>query len=147
MPCWIDVQKTGTALLAVRSGTASWSVPGAAVTRIERLSDWAGDAPLDVAQLVGNAGAGDAELRVLVLDTEGQELPLLARGTLALIESSPERLLAMPAAFHASAPLVDRVALIDGAPALFVLSPSRLLEAWRSLQRLARADSVPLSSR
>jgi hypothetical protein len=69
------------------------------------------------------------------------------RGTLALIESSPERLLAMPAVFRKNAPLVDRVALIDGAPALFVLSPPRLLEAWRSPQRLAHADSVPLSSR
>jgi hypothetical protein len=52
----------------------------------------------------------------------------MARGKLSLRETTFNELLPVPAAFAATSSLVSQVALVDGVPALFVLSPARLLE-------------------
>lgn len=147
MPALAEVRGTQTSLLAVRGTGASWSVPGAAVSSVQRLSDWTGEAPLDVALLLGAAQEqGAAETRVVVVESGQVPLPLLARGALSLLQTTFEQLLVLPAAFQQASPLVDRVALLDGAPALFVLSPARLLEVWQRSKQ-AEAVSSPPSSR
>ena len=153
MPALTEARPASTTLLAVRSANPeagsperAWSVPGAAVSTIERLSDWSGEAPLDVAVLLGGASGDEAEARVIVVQTRGAQLPLLARGGLSLLHTSPTHLLALPAAFQSASPLVEQVALLEGSPALFVLSPERLFEAWqRALSPVAASspDSSP----
>lgn len=133
-------------LLVVRDAQCSWAVPSALVRAVERRSDWAGTAPLDPAELLATSpalarhGLDDARLaqsgaeqeaRVIVVGTEQQPVPLLARGALALLPIAAEALLVLPEPFPALAPLVAQVALEDGAPAIFVLSPERLLEVVR----------------
>jgi hypothetical protein len=147
VPALAEARGVATTLLTVRGTSMSWGVPGAAVIGVERFSDWLGEHPLDVAPLLGQAEVSDTDARVVVLQVERTPLPLLARGALSLLQTTPQHLLALPAAFHAAAPLVDQVALIDGAPSVFVLSPQRLLEVWRSPNRLALADSPPASPR
>jgi hypothetical protein len=134
-------------LLAVRGKASSWSVPGHAVAGIERLSDWSGDAPLDVGGLLGEVQGAGEDARVVVLQQASRSLPLLATGSLSLLETTAEQLLALPAVFQSSLSLVDRVAVIDGAPALFVLSPERVLQAWYGPAELEPDVPSPSSSR
>ena len=146
MPAPAEARSLQTSLLAVRGASASWSVPGAAVKGVQRLSEWTGEAPLDVAMLLGAAQTPDPEARVVVVEAEQVSLPLLAQGALSLLQTTFEHLLVLPAAFQQASPLVDRVAVVDGAPALFVLSPARLLEVWRRPEP-APAHFTPPSSR
>jgi hypothetical protein len=134
-------------LLAVRGQASSWSVPGQAVASIERLADWAGEPPLDVGGLFGEVEGPGQDARVVVLRQEQRSLPLLATGSLSLLETTAEQLLALPTVFRRTLSLVDRVALVDGAPALFVLSPERLLQAWYGPAELEPDAPSPSSSR
>ncbi|HKY38980.1 MAG TPA: hypothetical protein VJN18_23740 [Polyangiaceae bacterium] len=146
MPALAEARSIQTSLLAVRGTSASWSISGAAVSGVHRLSDWTGEEPLDVAAQLGAAQPPDAEARVVVVEAGQVRLPLLAHGTLSLLQTTPEHLLVLPALFQQASPLVDRVALLDGAPALFVLSPARLLEVWLRPKQ-AETASPPSSSR
>ncbi len=146
MPTPAKVRRRVT-LLAVRGKVASWSVPGHAVASIERLSDWSGEAPLDVGGLLGETQGAGEDARVVVLQQEQRSLPLLASGSLSLLETTAEQLLALPAVFQSALSLVDRVALVNGAPALFVLSPERLLQAWYGPAQLEPDAPTPSASR
>ncbi|HEY6079391.1 MAG TPA: hypothetical protein VIW29_11340 [Polyangiaceae bacterium] len=139
-------ERKGTSLLVVRDAERCWAVPSALVLAVQRRGDWAGTVPLDPAELLGagsrlsgagasapdarSAAAGD-EARVIVVGTEQQRVPLLARGELALLQLAEGALLELPEPFPGLAPLVARLALEDGAPSIFVLSPERLLEVVR----------------
>jgi len=147
MPVPAKAHPQRVTLLAVRGKVSSWSVPGRAVASIERLSDWAGEAPLDVGGLLGEVQGAGADARVVVLQQEHTRLPLLASGSLSLLETTAEQLLALPAVFQSAASFFDRVALVDGAPTLFVLSPERLLQAWYGPAPLAPDAPSPPSSR
>jgi hypothetical protein len=95
------------------------------VSSIEPCSD---AACIDVLTRLGITASGVPEVaRVLVLRVGGRELRLLARGALTLSEAGPDRLLPLPRALALSAPLVSHVALVDGKPSIFVVSPERLL--------------------
>lgn len=146
MPAPAKAQRRVT-LLAVRGKVSSWSVPGHAVASIERLSDWSGEAPLDVGGLLGEADGTGEDARVVVLHLEQRSLPLLASGSLSLLETTAEQLLALPAVFQSALSLVDRVALVEGAPAMFVLSPERVLHAWYGPTQLEPDAPSPSSSR
>jgi len=146
MPTPAKAQKHVT-LLTVRGKVSSWSVPGHAIASIERLCDWSGEAPLDVGGLLGETQGAGEDARVVVLQQERRSLPLLACGSLSLLETTAEQLLTLPAVFQSTLSLVDRVALVDGAPALFVLSPERLLQAWYGPAQLEPDALSPSSSR
>lgn len=132
-------------LLAIQTTAASWCVPGAAVAGVGRLSEWTGPPPLDVAALLGAApaSAGHDEARIVVLATEGEQLPLLATGSLTLLHTTADQLLELPRVLRRAAPVVAQVALLDGAPRLFVLDPRGLLEAWRTPPAATAADLHP----
>lgn len=134
------------ALLAISTPAATWSVPSSSVAGVGRLSEWTGAPPLDVGALLGAPTPPDAsdEARVVLLDAQGQQLPLLAAGRLSLLHTTPDQLLELPAALRRSSPLVAQVAVFDGAPRVFVLDPLGLLEAWRN-PRSAVADEAPPS--
>ena len=130
-------------LLAITTTAASWCVPGGAVAGVGRLSEWTGPPPLDVGALLGAATApGESdEARVVVLATEGEQLPLLAAGSLSLLHTTADQLLELPPALRRAAPVVAQVALLEGAPRLFVLDPRGLLEAWRTPTELHPSPS------
>jgi hypothetical protein len=127
-----EAQRATASLLAIRHGGMGWSVPGAEVAAVERRGDWSGPTPLDVSALLGAASppADQVEERVVVVRAEPDGLPLLARGTLSLLQAGPDELLRLPEPLRRVAPLIEGVALVDGVPALFVLSLRGLLEAW-----------------
>ncbi|HYP88836.1 MAG TPA: hypothetical protein VEQ59_11795 [Polyangiaceae bacterium] len=130
-----EARPQATALLTIRGASGAWAVPSSAVSSIEPCSD----APcIDVLTRLGiTASAVPEAARVLVLHVAGRELRLLARGALALNEAGPDSLLPLPRALALSAPLVSHVALVDGKPSIFVVSPERLLLA------LGGPSSVP----
>jgi hypothetical protein len=89
--------------------------------------------------LLGMPAPGDdGSQRVLLVRAGGERARVLVQGTLALLETSSANLLPVPASLSQLSPLVSHVAVIDGKPALFVVSPERLLRASRE----RGADSI-----
>jgi hypothetical protein len=131
------------ALLTIE-GRPSYAIPGACVLGIKRLHDWEGEAPLDVLPLLGIEAAGpDTETaRVALLDTGEWCLPLLVCGTLSLIRPAPGELLPLPAAMQSLAPLVSHIAVVNGKPSFYVLSPARLAHVHAALP-----PAPPIASR
>jgi hypothetical protein len=121
-----------TSLLTVRARAGSWAIPSSAIISVERLAaDASSDAP-DALGLLGLEPGGDeAARRVVVVRADGEEARVLVFGALALTDAAPEELLPLPRELAAAAPLVSHVAVIAGRPALFVVSPERLLRATR----------------
>ena len=117
-------------LLTIRGAGSTWGIPSAAVQGVEACGDTPGaKAPLDVLALLGAAPATPGQAsRVVVLNVHGAELRLLVHGVLTLTETTSSSLLPLPPALQRATPLVSHVAVVDGKPALFVLSPERLLE-------------------
>ena len=134
----------GAGALLTIEGRHSYAVPGACVLGIEHLRDWHGEPPLDVLPLLGiEAAEADADTaRIALLDTGERRLPLLVRGALALIHPAPGELLPLPAAMQSLAPLVSHIAVVNGKPSLFVLSPARLAHA-----HAAAPPAPPIASR
>jgi hypothetical protein len=131
------------ALLAV-AGPRGYALPGACVLGIEPLLDWQGEEPLDVLPLLGIDATelpSDGQ-RVALLDAGERRLPLLVRGALTLIHPAPDELLPLPTAMQAFAPLITHIAVVNGKPSFFVLSPARLAQALA-----AASPAVPLASR
>jgi hypothetical protein len=127
-----EARSAATALLTIHSGDRVWALPSLAVASVEPFSEDGSDAPLDVLALLGAApAAGEQAARVVVLSVQGQRLRLLVRGHLTLTETAAVNLLPLPAAVQSASPRVSHVALVDGKPALFVVSPERLLQAFR----------------
>lgn len=141
MPLAADRTINSAALLTIHGDSGSWGIPSAAVASVERWATSATAAPVELLSLLGVAsptGAND-QTRVLVLDVRGERVQLLVHGTLHLAETSADNLLPLPASVQTLTPLISHLAVIDGKPALFVVSPERLLEA-------ARRASPPLDS-
>lgn len=127
----VDVNGRGTTLLTVHAGTGAWAIPSSAVQSVERLpADAASDAP-DALSLLGMTGSQDLPRRVAVVRAEGQHARVLVRGSIGLTDATAEELLPLPAELAGAAPLVSHVAVLAGRPALFVVSPERLLHASR----------------
>jgi hypothetical protein len=137
---------TSTALLTIRGEAFAWGMPSSAVIGVEAFERVSGEAPPDMLTLLGAASSlPEHEARVLRLRIGQQRLAVLVRGTLSLVEASPDDLLALPAALAGRTPLISHVALVDGKPSLFVVSPERLLEACRA--RKLPPTSPPLPDR
>jgi hypothetical protein len=134
-------------LLTIEAAGGGYAIPGAAVIALEHLRDWTGETPLDAAALLGLGPAeveADVEARVAVLETGERRVALLMRGKLTLIHPKADELLALPPAMHSLTPLVSHVAVVNGKPAFFVLSPARLA---RSRSAPPEGPTFPIASR
>lgn len=140
-----ELRSAGTALLKIGVGSRGYAIPSACVLGIERLCDWHGEAALDVLPLLGIAAPASlldaSDARVALLDAGEQPLPLLVRGALTLIHPAAGELLALPVAMQ-KLPLVSHIAVVNGKPSFFVLSPVRLAQA-----RAAAISAPPIASR
>jgi hypothetical protein len=126
------------------AGPCGYALPGASVLGIEPLRDWQGEAPLDVLPLLGIEAVGlpSEGQRIALLDAGERRLPLLVRGTLTLIHPAPHELLPLPLAMRSLAPLITHVAVINGKPSFFVLSPAHLAHA-----QAAASPALPFAPR
>lgn len=139
---------TSTALLTIQGEGGAWGIPSSAVASVQRSE--AGDAPpLELLTLLGVPRAREAHgnARVLVLEVQGQRAALLVHGTLHLAEAAVSELLPLPAAVQAQTPLLSHLAVIDGKPALFVVSPERLLQAALGASAALSSHSAQASAR
>lgn len=127
-------------LLTVQGTGVAWSIAAGAVTSVTRAGDWSGQPGLDVAGLLGGADGQELEAAIIEVQAEGVRLPLLARGTLRLLQVPEAQQLLLPLPLQNCSPLIERIALIDGVPALLVLSARRMLEAFGT------HDSAPVGS-
>jgi hypothetical protein len=120
-------------LLTIHGAGGVWGIPSSAVSSVELPDAIATDGPPELLTLLGVATPTDSNerARVLVLEVHGQHVQLLVHGALQLAEAAATDLLPLPAAVQAITPLLSHLAVIDGKPALFVVSPERLLEAAR----------------
>lgn len=137
-----DLRPLASALLTIHGHGGAWGIPSIAVASIERFTTSAGEPPLELLSLLGVPAPAPSPLaehaRVLVLDVQGERVSLLVHGALQLAQTAAEDLLPLPASLQTRTPLVSHLAVIAGKPALFVVSPERLLEAAR---RVATAPS------
>jgi hypothetical protein len=131
-----------SALLAIQSGHSSWALPSTAVASVEAFEPGSSDDALDLLQFLGAPVEAAGEARVLVVQAFGERLRVLARGALRLLDPSDVSVLPLPAALQKDSPLISHVGVVAGVPALFVISPARLLSALRA----APSSSVPQES-
>jgi hypothetical protein len=126
---------TSTRLLTIHGAGGVWGIPSTAVASIEPPPADAAAAPPELLALLGLDVATPTDTsrgaRVLVLEVEGERVQLLVHGALELAEAAAADLLQLPAAVRAMTPLLSHLAVVDGKPALFVLSPEHLLQAVR----------------
>jgi hypothetical protein len=124
-----------TALLTIHGQSGAWGIPSIAVAGVQRLEASSTEPPIELLSLLGVASAPRSEAldhaRILVLEVAGERVSLLVHGALQLAQTSVDDLLPLPAALQTLTPLVSHLAVIDGKPALFVVSPERLLAAAR----------------
>jgi hypothetical protein len=130
-----ETRAKSTALLTIHGEGGAWGIPSSAVAGVERLETRTTEAPLELLSLLGiktsPAADANAQARVLVLDVGGERVSLLVHGALHLADAAADDLLQLPASVQSVTPLISHLAVIDGKPALFVVSPERLLEAAR----------------
>jgi len=128
-----DRTAPSTALLTIHGDGGTWGIPSAAVASIGRWATTTEGAPVELLSLLGvaNPTRANDHARVLVLEVRGERVQLLVHGTLHLAETAADNLLQLPASVQTLTPLISHLAVIDGKPALFVVSPERLLEAAR----------------
>ena len=69
-------------------------------------------------------------------------LSLPQRGALSLIRPAPGELLPLPAAMQRLAPLVSHIAVVNGKPSFFVLSPAGMAHAHAAIPPV-----LPIASR
>jgi hypothetical protein len=126
---------TSTRLLTIHGAGGVWGIPSAAVASIEPPPADAAAAPPELLALLGVGVPTPTDkhqrARVLVLEVEGERVQLLVHGALELAEAAAADLLQLPAAVRAMTPLLSHLAVLDGKPALLVISPERLLQAAR----------------
>lgn len=128
-----DRPAQSTALLTIHGDGGTWGIPSRAVASVGRWSTTTTETPVELLALLGVASPTDAheQSRLLVLDVRGERVTLLVHGTLHLAETAADSLLQLPPSVQTLTPLISHLAVIDGRPALFVVSPERLLEAAR----------------
>jgi len=132
MPAPVDPPRGTTALLVVEAAHGAWALPSAAVTGIEPFDPASIEPLLDVPALLGDAfAAPGAVARVLSVQASEQRLRVLARGALVLKTVEERELLPLPPYLTPSSTLVSHVGVVDGKPALLVVSPERLRFAPR----------------
>jgi hypothetical protein len=124
-----------TRLLTIHGAGGVWGIPSSFVSSVELPDAIATESPPELLALLGVASPASAteRARVLVLEVQGQHVQLLVHGALQLADAAASDLLPLPAAVQAITPLLSHLAVIDGKPALFVVSPERLLQAARDV--------------
>jgi hypothetical protein len=137
-PLPADDAHATTVLLTVDAFNCAWALPSTVVASVAPFDSEPSEPMVDVLGLLGTAIDLTETARLLVLQVNGVRLPLVARGNLLLTHVRHSELLPLPQALVASCPLVSHVALVEGKPALLVLSPERLLRA----QLLSREPSL-----
>ena len=136
MPPAADAAFHRTALLTIEAAGYGYALPGDAVLALEHVRDWTGEPPLDVLGLLGLPPPHVEEVvdsRVAVVASGERRRALLVRGRLTLMHPRADELLELPAALQPLTPLISHVAVVNGKPTFYVLSPAQL----------ARAGSVP----
>lgn len=147
-----EAPSKSTRLLTIHGRGGVWGIPSSNVTGVELPDAVATALPPDLLALLGVETPADTDepARVLVLEVHGEQVQLLVYGALRLTEAAATDLLALPATVQTLTPLLSHLAVIDGKPALFVVSPERLFEAARgaatALHPLASHDSARGSS-
>jgi hypothetical protein len=140
-------QARAAPLLTISSASGTWGIPSSAVASVEQPRASLGNATPSLLALLGIAVPSAEPARVLVLQVGDERLPLLVHGTLTLVETTAGDLLPLPPAVQSLTPLVSHLAVVDGKPALFVVSPERLLQAARDTHAASSShDSVRGSS-
>lgn len=121
-------------LLTIDSARGSWGIPSSAVASVAQASPQAAEATQSLLALLGIEAPNGAllEARVLVLQVGSERVSLLVHGALTLLDATAADLLPLPAAVRRITPLVSHLAVVGGKPALFVVSPERLLQAARA---------------
>lgn len=150
MPARADAQQATAALLTIDAGSTVWAIPSGAVANIEPYTEADAETIADVRALLGAGPVDPSQVpRVLTVRVSGQALRLLTRGALRLRTIAVADLVPLPPVLVRETSLVTHVALIDGKPALVVISPDRLLLALhgtdgRSSTTLAhRPEALP----
>ena len=147
-----EQSSNSTRLLTIHGRGGVWAIPSSIVSAVELPGSVASALPPDLLALLGVATPTETDepTRVLVLEVHGEHVQLLVHGALRLAEAATTELLPLPAVVRAVTPLLSHLAVIDGKPALFVVSPERLLEAARgtttALHSPASHDSARGSS-
>ena len=135
---------TSTRLLTIHGAGGVWGIPSTSVASIEQPPADAAATPPELLALLGvgvpTPSDASQRARVLVLEVDGERVRLLVHGALELAETAAADLLQLPAAVRAMTPLLSHLAVLDGKPALFVISPERLLQAARGAP-----TAIPLS--
>jgi len=124
-----------TSLMVIHGSSMSWAIPSGAVSGVEpyTVSD---QAPVDVLALLGAEVPIDLlSRRVMLVKGRGAPVRLLVHGDLALEQLPHDALLPLPAALQSVAPLITHIAIADGKPSWFVVSPERLLHRCGSVSR------------
>jgi len=123
-----------TPLLSIDTESGRWGIPSSAVASVEQPSPALAATTLHLLTLLGVETPSEApeRARVLVLQVGAERVPLLVRGALTLLDAPATDLWPLPAAVQIAMPLVSHLAVVDGKPALFVVSPERLLQAARA---------------
>ena len=143
MPPRVEPPSAATRLLTIHGASGVWGIPSVVVTGVELPNAVAATDPPDLLALLGVATPSQTNehARVLSLDVRGEHVQVLVHGALQLAETAAVDLLPLPAAVRAVTPLLSHLAVVDGKPALFVLSPERLVEAARSA-----SNALPLQA-
>jgi hypothetical protein len=117
-------------LVCVHDPRVRWSVRASQVVRIIAATEWAAERidapPLDVVDALGGyPRAGGEARRVLVIrGIADREIALLAAGPIEIGEVDPGDVLALPAAFAATASQVAGIIIASDASLSLLLEPS-----------------------
>lgn len=146
MPLHSKSAASSSSLLTVESAAGCWAFPSAAVLGVETNDEHPNDEP-DLLALLG-AGSSQAlgGARVLLLAADGAQRRVRVHGALKLLDGVGVELLPLPPEVRAVSPLLSHVAVLEGKPTCFVISPERLLA---SLPRdpLSTSPSSPAAVR
>ena len=125
------------ALLTIASEAGNWAFPSAAVLSVETAERQQAEPDAELLALLGAPSPASVhEARVLVLEAGGERRRVRVHGALELLEGAAVQLLPLPPEVRATSPLLSHVAVVDGKPTSFVVSPERLFESLRHVPTL-----------
>jgi hypothetical protein len=113
--------------LAWSGRSARFALEADRVLRVVERREWAGDDPRDLSGVL-DLDDGATPVRVLEVRTADANIGLLAFGEMRLCAVATEDLLDVPEVLraHGAGRLFRRLAVIEGAPALWILDPESM---------------------
>jgi len=120
-------ESLGCLLLAWSGRTASFALDAAAIERVVDERDWGGADVLDLSEAL-DLDRSLEPVRVLEFRVGDERLGLRAFGAVRLCTVAPGDLLDVPPLIRArdAGRFVQRLAMLEGAPALWVLDPDAI---------------------